>query len=204
MQARAASLILAGFVEGEGGTATLAGDHSRLVSLRGVAGGRPFTIHVAGAKPGEGVYRWTISVPSEILADDLDITIIGAIKTTPMVCTYIFMPRVFLRMLGTRHGANVWIGLTVNPFKGGFVTDSHAWPIIEGTSARFPLEPTPTPTTRTCTTSQHFDHSGAQAYVMARCIDRHTSRRFGAAECSSFLETTRWIPIGANLTAGPI
>ncbi len=143
MQARAASLILAGFIEAEGGTAILAADHSSLVSLRGVAGGRPFNIYVAGAKPGEGVYRWTISVPSEILVDDLEITVVGAIKTTPMVCTYIFMPRAFLRILGTRHSADVWVGLTVNPFKGGFVTDDRPWPIIEGTSAGFPLEPTP-------------------------------------------------------------
>ncbi|QRM27692.1 hypothetical protein [Microvirga sp. VF16] len=96
MQTRAASLILAGFIEAEGGTATLVTDNSSLVSLRGVAGGRPFNIHVAGAKPGEGVYRWKISIPAEILADDRGITIIGAIKTTPMVCTYIFMPRAFL------------------------------------------------------------------------------------------------------------
>jgi hypothetical protein len=142
MQARAASLILAGFVEAEGGTATLVSDNSRLASLRGVAGGRPFNIHVASAKAGEGVYRWTISVPSETLADDLDITIIGAIKTTPMVCTYIFMPRAFLRILGTRHGADVRVGLTVNPFKGGFVTENRPWPILEGTSAGFPPEPT--------------------------------------------------------------
>jgi hypothetical protein len=143
MQARAASLILAGFVEGEGGTAILAADHSSLVSLRGVAGSRPFNIYVAGAKPGEGVYRWTISVPSEILDDDLEITVVGAIRTTPMVCTYIFMPRAFLRILGTRHSADVRVGLTVNPFKGGFVTDNRLWPIIEGTTAGFPLEPTP-------------------------------------------------------------
>jgi hypothetical protein len=143
MQARAASLILAGLIEAEGGTATLVTDNSCPVSLRGVAGGRPFNIHVASAKAGEGIYRWTISVPFETLADDLDITIIGAIKSTPMVCTYIFMPRAFLRVLGTKHGADVRVGLTVNPFKGGFVTDDRPWPIIERTSAGFPREPTP-------------------------------------------------------------
>jgi hypothetical protein len=143
MQAHAASLILAGFIEAEGGKATLAADHSSLVSLRGVAGGRPFNIYVASAKPGEGVYRWTVSVPIEILDEDLDITVIGAIKTTPMVCTYIFMPRAFLRILGTRNDADIRIGLTVNPFKGGFVTDNRPWPIIEGTSAGFPSEPAP-------------------------------------------------------------
>jgi hypothetical protein len=143
MQARAGSLILAGFIEAEGGKATLVRDSTGLVSLRGIAGGRPFNIHVAGAKPGEGVYRWTLSVPSEILADDLEITIIGAIKTTPMVCTYIFMPRAFLRILGTRKGADVRVGLTVNPFKGGFVTENRPWPLLEGTSAGFPPEPTP-------------------------------------------------------------
>jgi hypothetical protein len=142
MQARAASLILAGFIEAEGGTASLL-DNSCPVSLRGVAGGRPFNIHVAGAMSGEGIYRWRISVPAEILADDLDITVIGAIKSTPMVCTYIFMPRAFLRILGTRHGADVSVGLAVNPFKGGFVTDNRPWPIIEGTSTGFPLEPKP-------------------------------------------------------------
>jgi hypothetical protein len=145
MQARAASLILAGFIEAERGTVALVTDNSRLVSLRGVAGGRPFNIHVASAKAGEGIYRWKISVPAEILVNDLDITVIGAIKSTPMVCTYIFMPRAFLRILGTRHGADVWVGLTVNPFKGGFVTENCPWPIIEGTSAGFPLEPTPHP-----------------------------------------------------------
>jgi len=143
MQARAASLILAGFIEAEGGTAALVSDNSCPVSLRGVAGGRPFNIHVSGAKPGEGIYRWRISVPAKILTDDLDITVIGAIKSTPMVCTYIFMPRGFLRILGTRHGADVSVGLAVNPFKGGFVTDNRPWPIIEGTSTGFPLEPTP-------------------------------------------------------------
>ena len=143
MQARAASLILAGLIEAEGGMAALVADSSSPVSLRGVAGGRPFKIHVAGAKPGEGAHRWKISVPAEILADDAGITIIGAIKATPMVCTYIFMPRAFLRILGTEHGADVWVGLTVNPFKGGFVTDNRPWPIIDGTSAGFPLEPEP-------------------------------------------------------------
>jgi hypothetical protein len=143
MQARAASLILAGFIEAEGGTAILVADNTSPVSLRGVAGGRPFNIYVAGAKPGEGVHRWKISVPAEILTDDLSITIIGAIKTTPMVCTYIFMPKAFLRIVGTRHGADVRVGLTVNPFKGGFVTENCPWPIIDGTSAGFPLEPIP-------------------------------------------------------------
>jgi hypothetical protein len=143
MQTHAASLILAGFIQAEGGTAILAADHSSLVSLRGVAGGRPFNIHVAGAKPGEGVNRWTISVPVEILDDDLNIPVIGAIKSTPMVCTYIFMPRAFLRILGTRNDADIRVGLTVNPFKGGFVTDNRPWPIIEGTSAGFPSEPAP-------------------------------------------------------------
>ena len=143
MQAHAASLILAGFIEAEGGTATLVTDNSCRVSLRGVAGGRPFNIHVSGAKPGEGACRWRISVPAEILTEELDITVIGAIKSTPMVCTYIFMPRAFLRILGTRHGADVSVGLAVNPFKGGFVTDDCPWPIIEGTSAGFPLEPMP-------------------------------------------------------------
>lgn len=141
MQARAASLILAGFIEAEGGTATLASDQSRLVSLRGVAGGRPFNIHVAGAKSGEGACRWRVSVPCEILGDDSHITVIGAIKTTPMVCTYIFMPKVFLRILGTRQGADIRVGLSVNPFKGGFVTENRPWPILEGTSAGFPSEP---------------------------------------------------------------
>ena len=143
MQARAASLILAGFIDAEGGTAILTSDRSRLVSLRGAAGGRPFNIHVAVAKPGEGAYRWTISVPFEILDDGSHITVVGAVKTTPMVCTYIFMPRAFLRILGTRQGADVCVGLSVNPFKGGFVTDDHPWPILEGTSAGFPSEPTP-------------------------------------------------------------
>jgi hypothetical protein len=143
MQTRAASLILAGLIEAEGGTATLVANKSCTVSLRGIAGGRPFRIHVAGASAGEGKYRWKISVPVEALADHLDITIIGAIKTTPMVCTYIFMPRVFLEILGKRQGNEIWVGLTVNPFKGGFVTDDRPWPIIEGTSAGFPLEPTP-------------------------------------------------------------
>lgn len=143
MQARAASLILAGFIEAEGGTATLASEESSLISLRGVAGGRQFNIYVAGAKPGEGACRWMISVPREILADDCDITIIGAIKTTPMVCTYIFMPRVFLRILGTSQGADVRVGLSVNPYKGGFVTDNRPWPILQGTSAGFPSEPKP-------------------------------------------------------------
>jgi hypothetical protein len=143
MQPRAASLILAGFIEAEGGTATLASYGSRLVTLRGVAGGRPFNIHVAGAKPGEGACRWTISVPGEVLGEDSPITVIGAIKTTPMVCTYIFMPRVFFRILGTRQGADVCVGLSVNPFKGGFVTDDRPWPILQGTSAGFPSEPTP-------------------------------------------------------------
>ncbi len=143
MQARAASLVLAGFIEAEGGTATLAPDSSRLISLRGVAGGRPFNIHVAGAKPGDGAFRWMISVPGEILDDDSDITVIGAIKATPMVCTYIFMPRVFLQILGVRQGADVRVGLSVNPFKGGFVTDNRPWPIIQGTSEGFPFEPKP-------------------------------------------------------------
>jgi hypothetical protein len=143
MQAHAASLILAGFVEAEGGRATLVRDNSRHVSLQGIAGGKSFNIHVAGARPAEGVYRWIVSVPTEILADDLDITIIGAIKTTPMVCTFIFMPRAFLRILGTRQGANVRVGLTVNPSKGGFVTDNRPWPILEGTWEGFPPEPTP-------------------------------------------------------------
>jgi hypothetical protein len=143
MQARAASLILAGFIEAEGGTAILVTDNTCPVSLRGFAGGRPFNIHVAGATSGEGSYRWRISVPAGILADDLDITVIGAIKSTPMVCTYIFMPRAFLRILGTRHGTDVSVELAVNPFKGGFVTDNRPWPIIEGTSTGFPLEPMP-------------------------------------------------------------
>jgi hypothetical protein len=34
------------------------------------------------------------------------------------------------------------VGLTVNPFKGGFVTENRPWPILEGTSAGFPPEPT--------------------------------------------------------------
>jgi len=145
MQAHAASLILAGLIEAEGGTATLVADKSCPVSLRGVAGGRPFAIHVAGARSGEGVFRWTISVPAEVLTDDLSITTIAAIKTTPMVCTYIFMPRAFLRILGIPHGADVRVGLTVNPFKGGFVTENRPWPIIDGTAAGFPLEPQPYP-----------------------------------------------------------
>jgi hypothetical protein len=143
MQARAASLILAGFIEAEGGTATLVADNSSPVSLQGVAGGRPFNIHVAAATSGEGSYRWRISVPAEILADDLGITVVGAVKSRPMVCTYIFMPRAFLRILGSRHGTAVSVGLAVNPFKGGFVTDNRPWPIIDVTSSGFPLEPMP-------------------------------------------------------------
>jgi hypothetical protein len=143
MLAHAASLILSGFIEADGGTAFLAEDDLCPSNLRGVAGGKPFKLYVVGSQPGEGQYHWRISVPAQVLDDELDITIIGAIKATPMTCTYIFMPRAFLKILGKREGESVWVGLQVNPAKGGFVTQDRPWPIIQDTSRGFPAEPVP-------------------------------------------------------------
>ncbi|MFC4172924.1 hypothetical protein ACFOYU_12770 [Microvirga sp. GCM10011540] len=143
MISRAAAQILAGFVEAEGGTASLAEDPSCPSNLCGIAGNRPFKAFVVGSQTGEGSHRWKISVPLRVLDDDLGITVLGAIKSSPMVCTFIFMPRAFLRILGQREGSSVWVGLSVNPFKGGFVTDDRPWPIIQETAAGFPPEPVP-------------------------------------------------------------
>lgn len=143
MNSHAAALILAGLIEADGGSAQRVEDELSLVNLQGIAGNRPFKIHVVGAQSGEGQCRWRITVPIAVLDDDLDITVIGAIKSSPMVCTYIFMPRIFLRILGTQEGDCVWVGLAVNPYKGGFVTDNRPWPIIQDTAAGFPLEPVP-------------------------------------------------------------
>jgi len=143
MNSRAATLILAGFVEAEGGTAISADDASCPSNLRGIAGGKPFKVYVVGAQSGDGRSRWRIAVPADVLDDDRNITVIGAIKSSPMVCTYIFMPRAFLKILGTRDGSSVSVGLTVNPYKGGFVTDDWPWPIIQTTGDGFPSEPVP-------------------------------------------------------------
>lgn len=143
MFSHAASLILAGFVEADGGTVMPAKDNACPSILQGVAGEKPFRVYVTGARSGEGASRWTISVPCRVLDESLGITVIGAIKSHPMTCTFIFMPRLFLKILGTHEGDCVRVGLSVNPFKGGFVTDNRPWPIIQGTSSGFPEEPVP-------------------------------------------------------------
>jgi hypothetical protein len=142
MNSHAAAMILAGLIEADGGTAYLAEDASCPSNVRGRAGNKPFRIYVSGAQESTGPYRYTVTVPIQVLDDDLDITVLGAIKS-PMTCTYIFMPRAFLKVLGDQEGANVWVGLGVNPFKGGFVTDDRPWPIIQDTSKGFPSEPIP-------------------------------------------------------------
>jgi hypothetical protein len=143
MNSHAAATVLAGLIEADGGIAYVVEDVSCPSNLRGKAGNKPFRIYVAAAQEGLlGQYKWTITVPVQVLDDDLDITVLGAIKS-PMVCTYIFMPRAFLRILGTREGNSVWVGLSVNPLKGGFVTEGRPWPIIQNTSTGFPAEPVP-------------------------------------------------------------
>jgi hypothetical protein len=143
MITHAASLILAGLIEAEGGVALLTDDDLCPSNLRGVIKNKPYKVFVAGAQPGDGAHRWRISVPTTVLDDEQEITIIGAIKASPMTCTFIFMPRIFLKLLGTQELDLVTVGLSVNPYKGGFVTDGRPWPIIQETANGFPPEPVP-------------------------------------------------------------